>query len=82
MQRAQVRCLSLTYGRQKQLPKLGSETSGWHHPKKYLIRRSKPHTHRPNYQRNEQEVLWDQILQPHYPTAYKYPGSIPQHNNK
>jgi len=68
-----LRHLSITLTRCKQLPKTGAENHAWAHPQRYKFRRGKPHQHRPDYQRNEQEVLWDQILQPHYPTAYRFP---------
>ena len=69
-----LRHLSITTVRCKQLPKTGAENHAWAHSQRYKFRRAKPHQHRPDYQRNEQEVLWDQILQPHYPTAYRFPG--------
>ena len=69
-----IRRLSVSLIRPKQLPKHASENVGWSHPRIYKIRRNRPYQHRPDYQRNEQEVLFDQILQPHYPTAYRFPG--------
>ena len=69
-----IRRLSVSLIRPKQLPKHAPENNGWSHPRIYKIRRNRPYQHRPDYQRNEQEVLFDQILQPHYPTAYRFPG--------
>ena len=46
------------------------------HPKLFTIRRNQPQSHRPYYQKNEEEVLWDEILQPHFPNSYTYPGLL------
>ena len=43
------------------------------HPKKYPIRR-KDNRQRFLYQKYKEEILMDQITQPHYPSSHKNPG--------
>ena len=48
------------------------------HPKKYTIRR-KDNRQRFLYQKYKEEILMDQITQPHYPSSHKNPGwNVPQ----
>ena len=67
----QKRCLSQTVSVAKQLPKTDPRNdSAWRHPRKYTIRRNRPYQHRPDYQKTELEVLWDQVTQPHFPSRW------------
>jgi len=71
----QKRCLSQTVSVAKQLPKTDPRNdSAWRHPRRYTIRRNRPYQHRPDYQKTELEVLWDQVTQPHFPSSYVAPN--------
>jgi len=69
------RCLSQTLVIAKQLPKTDpARDSAYRHPRKYVIRRNRPYRHRPDYQKTEREVLFDQVTQPHFPNSYVAPN--------
>ena len=74
------RLITLSVAIGKQLPKTDpAYDSQWRHPKtKGNIRYNRPYRHRPEYQKTEAEVLFDQITQPHFPSRI---GSVIDHDS-
>jgi len=68
------RALATTTAAAKQLPRSDPKfNSIFRHPKIFGIRRRSPGHHRPDYMHTEEEKLWDQVLQPHFPTTHRHP---------